>query len=191
MSVNAVKFLRILSISEASESIEQYENMRLYKKIKNFSSASNASNSNSPMNTSADNNRTFIDEEEETKSQVSFDHSHLQQRRQQQAEQAFDFYRCPFCKFKNCDKHVMRRHLIIHFSGAQTVRVTNPVYRCSICTFRSKWQFFVKRHITQQHLSVRNAYVLKYPAKSRYSKEEMPPSGGEEPAQSPDYQVSL
>lgn len=59
----------------------------------------------------------------------------------------------------------MRRHLVIHFSGTQSVRVTNPVYRCSICTFRSKWQFFVKKHITTHHLSVRNAYVLRYNAK--------------------------
>jgi len=165
MAVNAVKFLHIMSISEASETIEQYENLRLYKKIKNFSSASNASNSNSPMgmDTSSENNQNFR-EEEEAKSQASFEHNYQNKR-----QKAIDFYRCPFCKFKNCDKHVMRRHLVIHFSGAQTVRVTNPVYRCSICNFRSKWQFFVKKHITQQHLSVRNAYVLKYPAKSRYS----------------------
>lgn len=59
----------------------------------------------------------------------------------------------------------MRRHLVIHFSGSQALRVTNPVYRCSLCTFRSKWQFFVKKHITTHHLSVRNAYVLKYNSK--------------------------
>jgi hypothetical protein len=81
-----------------------------------------------------------------------------------------DLYRCPFCSFKNAKKMVMRRHLVIHFSGAQAVCVTNPVYRCSLCTFRSKWQFFVKKHITTHHLSVKNAYVLRYPARSAHQR---------------------
>ena len=75
-------------------------------------------------------------------------------------------YRCPFCRFKSGARLAMRRHLAVHFRGAQAARLATPVYRCSLCPFRSKWQFFVKRHITAQHLGVRSAYVLRYPARS-------------------------
>lgn len=172
LSMHPVKFLRIMSIKEASDSIEQYENLRLYKKIKNFNTVNNSDGASvETMDMNIDEN---ADSEKPTNSEYSDDqyptHSpnsdfNLNHEEDFTKTKA-DFYRCPFCSFKNLNKHVMRRHLVIHFSGSQSVRVTNPVYRCSLCSFRSKWQFFVKKHITMHHLSVRNAYVLRYPGKS-------------------------
>lgn len=174
MGTQAVKYLRILSIKEASESIEQYENMRLYKKIKNFNTVHN---SNCDVTENSENVNGYSDQTYSENSEIKkvdgsqcdehfFDDNTLSETQgQSESKSMQDYYRCPFCSFKDSNKHVMRRHLVIHFSGAQSVRVTNPVYRCSLCTFRSKWQFFVKKHITTHHLSVRNAYVLRYPAK--------------------------
>ena len=169
--MHTVKFLRIMSIKEASDSIEQYENLRLYKKIKNFNTVNNSDGASTETTDMANGD---IDENAEserpTGSEYSDDHSPNNEFQHDEndftTKTKADFYRCPFCEFKNLNKHVMRRHLVIHFSGSQSVKVTNPVYRCSLCSFRSKWQFFVKKHITVHHLSVRNAYVLRYPGKS-------------------------
>lgn len=176
----AVKFLRIMSIKEASDSIEEYENLRLYKKIKNFKNGEPRRSDEMSAAANGSDRDTGLDEERSVCGSSAAWSDFASSKGSQPTRQAqlkscraadsqsprADLYRCPFCSFKNHKKMVMRRHLVIHFSGAQAVRVTNPVYRCSLCTFRSKWQFFVKKHITTHHLSVKNAYVLRYPARS-------------------------
>ncbi len=70
-----------------------------------------------------------------------------------------DYYKCPFCPFKNVNNLAMRRHLFIHYRG-ETIKI-NPIYRCNTCSFKSEWQYTVKKHIIACHLSKPNVTVLK------------------------------
>jgi len=202
-TVNAVKFLRIMSIKEASDTIEAYENMRLYKKIKNFNSESTAPNiyeealsqyeSTVNINSEAikSNEHSFIPDTPPSTSlsmkstaSCSFTSSNNNKSNSKPTgnsvevetsptinatkeieecrdkAECCDYYRCPFCSFKNVSKLIMRRHLAVHFSSTQKIRI-NPVFRCNICSFKSKWKFSVKKHILMNHSLVKNAYVLK------------------------------
>jgi len=176
-TVNAIKFLRIMSIKEASDTIESYENMRLYKKIKsfNFDNTPNVYSDASTVNPTTNDEKTDHEVMNNTATaSVNYNKNHVAKNENEitiknhatnnksaeftHANKCCDFYRCPFCSFKNINKHIMRRHLCIHFSN-QKIKI-NPLFKCNICCFKSKWKFSVKKHILMNH-STQNAYVLK------------------------------
>jgi transcription elongation factor Elf1 len=66
-----------------------------------------------------------------------------------------DYFKCPFCVFKNVSRMVIKKHLSTHFYGSQIKRA--PVYQCSQCRFRSEWQYAVKRHIITAHMNAATA----------------------------------
>lgn len=180
VSNNTDRFLRTMSIQEASNTIENYENMRLYKKIKSFNSDSTPNiyeEAIQQFETEEQHHVEQLDEHVDEQLDEQLDELNDQYNQNQHADfiqineisskqeevsstqhKCGDYYRCPFCSFKNDKKMVMRRHLAIHFRVRTNQRIITvqptyqpTTYQCHLCSFKSKWKFSVKKHIQMNH----------------------------------------
>jgi hypothetical protein len=140
----------------AQSPIQAIANLR--KLLPNNWSQQNSQQNHHQAVKSSNDSLDYLDEEYEIDEQRNNDEC-CSETKTNKSDLVVDYYKCPFCPFKNVNNIAMRRHLFIHYRG-ETIRI-NPIYRCNTCSFKSEWQYTVKKHILACHLSQPNVSVLK------------------------------
>jgi hypothetical protein len=163
-ALQAYKFLKIMSIKEASETINEYEASR--NNSTNYSRKVNTAQRSTVFDTNRFNNKPMItpifknDLKQPLVNGNTLMNNIKLSPQNYQPRPVLDFFKCPYCLFKNISRMVMKKHLSTHFYGKQ-INPEAPVYQCNTCSFKSDWQYTVKRHILASHNNNMNAQCVK------------------------------